>query len=80
MALGAKILGQFYRIFVGGEDDLGQGWYGIMDRIPKSNFNHEAQIREGRWNAFSTNIGNILALPVLKHNAKYKSSKSKQMI
>lgn len=57
MALGAsslkpltvhKILGQFYRIFVGGEDDLGQGWYGIMDRIPKSNFNHEAQIREGR--------------------------------
>ena len=53
MALGAsslkpltvhKILGQFYRIFVGGEDDLGQGWYGIMDRIPKSNFNHEAQI------------------------------------
>ena len=25
---------------MGGEDDFGQGWYGIMDRIPKSNFKH----------------------------------------
>ena len=45
MALGAsslkpitvhKILGQFYRIFVGGEDDLGQGWYELWIESQKA--------------------------------------------